>query len=144
MLCPQSLTQSFTFVWFFVTPWTVAHQALLFMGFSRQKILEWVAISFSKGEGIFQTQRLNPGLLHCRQILYCLSHQGSLISFYSQKCFLPMDHLPPSVNPVQWIWENMGWISKEHGKKRLNQRERQGAFLMIGNINKPFFQPLKG
>ena len=24
---------------------------------------------------IFLTQRLNPGLLHCRQILYCLSHQ---------------------------------------------------------------------
>ena len=25
--------------------------------------------------GIFTTQGLNPGLLHCRQILYCLSHQ---------------------------------------------------------------------
>ena len=24
---------------------------------------------------IFLTQGLNPGLLHCRQILYCLSHQ---------------------------------------------------------------------
>ena len=28
-------------------------------------------------QGIFLTQRSNPGLLHCRQILYCLSHQGS-------------------------------------------------------------------
>ena len=28
-------------------------------------------------QGIFLTQGLNPGLLHCRQILYCLSHQGS-------------------------------------------------------------------
>ena len=27
--------------------------------------------------GIFLTQGLNPGLLHCRQILYHLSHQGS-------------------------------------------------------------------
>jgi len=26
---------------------------------------------------IFLTQGLNPGLLHCRQILYHLSHQGS-------------------------------------------------------------------
>ena len=26
---------------------------------------------------IFLTQGLNPGLLHCRQTLYCLSHQGS-------------------------------------------------------------------
>ena len=28
-------------------------------------------------QGIFQTQRLNPGLPHCRRILYHLSHQGS-------------------------------------------------------------------
>ena len=26
-------------------------------------------------QGIFQTQGSNPGLLHFRQILYCLSHQ---------------------------------------------------------------------
>ena len=29
-------------------------------------------------QGIFPTQGLNPGLTHCRQILYQLSHQGSL------------------------------------------------------------------
>ena len=28
-------------------------------------------------QGIFLTQGSNPGLLHCRWILYCLSHQGS-------------------------------------------------------------------
>ena len=28
-------------------------------------------------QGIFSTQGLNPDVLHCRQILYCLSHQGS-------------------------------------------------------------------
>ena len=28
-------------------------------------------------QGIFLTQGSNPGLLHCRQILYRLSHQGS-------------------------------------------------------------------
>ena len=27
-------------------------------------------------QGIFLTQGSNPSLLHCRQILYCLSHQG--------------------------------------------------------------------
>ena len=32
-------------------------------------------------QGIFLTQRLNSGLLHCRQILYHLSHQGSPITF---------------------------------------------------------------
>jgi len=39
------------------------------------RILKWVAISFFRG--IFLTQGSNPGLLHCRQILYGLSHQGS-------------------------------------------------------------------
>ena len=36
------------------------------------RILQWVAIPFARG--IFPTQGLNPGLLHYRQILYCLSH----------------------------------------------------------------------
>ena len=33
--------------------------------------------SLSLFQGIFPTQGLNPGLLHCRQILYQLSHKGS-------------------------------------------------------------------
>ena len=33
--------------------------------------------SLSLLQGIFPTQRLNPGLLHCRWILYELSHKGS-------------------------------------------------------------------
>ena len=33
--------------------------------------------SLSLLQGIFPTQRSNPDLLHCRRILYCLSHQGS-------------------------------------------------------------------
>ena len=42
-------------------------------GILQARILEWVAISFSSG--FFSTQGLNLGLLHCRQILYCLRHQ---------------------------------------------------------------------
>ena len=39
-------------------------------------------------QGIFLTQGLNPGLLHCCQILYCLSHQESPWwgHSYLQKC----------------------------------------------------------
>ena len=33
--------------------------------------------SHSLHRGIFPTQELNPGLLHCRQIPYHLNHQGS-------------------------------------------------------------------
>ena len=55
-------------------------------GILHATILEWVSHSFL--QGIFPTQGLNPGLLHCRQILYCLSHQGSPKYFiYSFKYF---------------------------------------------------------
>ena len=62
-------------VWLFATPWTAAHQAPL----------SWNSPGQNTGvgchsllHGIFPTQGSNPGLLHCRQILYCVSHQGSL------------------------------------------------------------------
>ena len=46
-------------------------------GILRARTLEWVAISFSRGgTRIFPTQGWNPGLLHCRRLLYCLSHWG--------------------------------------------------------------------
>ena len=41
-------------VWFFVTPWTVARQAPLSMGFSRQEYQSGALL-----QGIFQTQQLN-------------------------------------------------------------------------------------
>ena len=59
----------------FKNPWTVAHLAPLSLGILQARILERVAISFSRG--IFPTQRSNLGLLHYRQILYYLSHQGN-------------------------------------------------------------------
>ena len=46
-------------------------------GILQARILEWVAMLFSKG--IFLNQGSKPGLLHFRQTLYHLSHQGSLV-----------------------------------------------------------------
>ena len=51
----------------FGTPWTIQT-----MEFSRP---EYYRGSLSLLQGIFPTQGLNPGLLHCRQILYQLSHK---------------------------------------------------------------------
>ena len=47
-------------------------------GILQARILEWVAIPVSRG--IFPVQGLNLDLLHCRQILYHLSHQGSSLT----------------------------------------------------------------
>ena len=45
LCCAESLSR----VWLFVTPWTVAHQPPLSMGILQARILEWVAISSSRG-----------------------------------------------------------------------------------------------
>ena len=59
----------------FATPWTVANQASPSMGFFQTRILEWVAISFSRGSSRPKDRTwVYP---YCRQTLYHLSHQGS-------------------------------------------------------------------
>ena len=57
-------------VWFFMTPWTAAHQALLSMEFSRQNTGMGCHFPLQR---IFLTQGWSPyflQLLHCRWILY--------------------------------------------------------------------------
>ena len=58
----------------FLTPWAVAYQVSPSMGFSSENT--GVGCHFLLQE-LFPTQGLNPGLPHCRQMLYRLSHQGS-------------------------------------------------------------------
>ena len=67
----------FSCIWLFATLSTIALQAPLPMGFSRQEY--WSELPFPSPE-IFPTQGLNPGLPHCRQTLYRLSHQRSPVS----------------------------------------------------------------
>ena len=52
----------------FATPWTIAHQAPLPMGFSRQEYWSGLPFPFP---GIFLTQGLNQVSCIDRQILYC-------------------------------------------------------------------------
>ena len=59
----------------FVTPWTVAHQAPLSMGFPRQEY--WSGLPFPS-PGDLPDPGIKAGLLHCNWILYCLSHREPL------------------------------------------------------------------
>ena len=69
----QSIVKSLSRVRLFSTPWTVTWL-----------LCPWDFPGNSTGvdchfllQRIFLTQGSNPGLLHCRQMLYHLSHQGS-------------------------------------------------------------------
>ena len=58
----------------FASPWTAAYQAPLSMWFSRQEY--WSGLPFPSPADL-PHPGIKPRLLHWRQILYCLSHQGS-------------------------------------------------------------------
>ena len=68
-----SSVQLLSYVRLFATAWTVACQAPLSRGLSRQEY--WNGLPFPS-PGIFPIQESNPGLLSCRLILYLWSHQG--------------------------------------------------------------------
>ena len=103
----------------FATPWTVVHQAPLSMGFSRQEY--WSGNSHSFLQGIFLTQELNPGLLCCRQILYCLNHHGS-----------PEASKRNQIKPT-WSEYSLGRIkAKRNGRRGKNQaRVKSLDFILI-------------
>ena len=73
-------------------------------GILQARILEWVAFLFSKR--IFLAQGLNPGLLHCRQILYCLSHQGIVF-------------IEESATPVSGLLENSQFLVLQYLRESL-------------------------
>ena len=78
-------------------PWTVACQAPLSMGFSRQE--SGVGCHFPL-QGIFQTKGLGPDLLHCQQILFQLSYEGSTRDRQTTENFLEYIFLLKTLNKV--------------------------------------------
>ena len=71
----RSEVKSLSHAWLFATPWTVACTKLLHP-WDFQGKTTGVGCHFLL-QGIFPTQGSNPGLSHCRQTLYLLSHQRS-------------------------------------------------------------------
>ena len=102
-------------------------------GILQARILEWVVIPFSRGSTqsrdrtqdshiagrfftswttreaqeywIFPSQESNQDLLHCRQVLYQLSYQGSPIAFKNIKQRKPDSHLHLNIYyflPFSW------------------------------------------
>ena len=87
--------KSLSCVWLFVTPWTVQS-----MEFSRP---ESGVGSHPLIQGIFPTQGSNPGHLHCRQILYQLSHHGSPRTGVGSLSLLQWIFLTQELNQVSCI-----------------------------------------
>ena len=84
--------KSLSRVQLFATPWTVAYQVPLLMGFSGQEC--WSGLPFPS-PGDVPDPGIEPSFLHCRQMLYHLSHQGNGL------LFPPPGDLPnPGIEPT--------------------------------------------
>ena len=86
---------------FFAIPWTVAIRLLCPWDFPSKNT---GVGCHSRLQAIFLTQRLNPGLLRCRQILYRLSHQGN-----------PSTHRDQSIQEVKPEAHILGSSSRGRG-----------------------------
>ena len=90
----------------FVTPWIVACSKLLcpwdFQGKSTGVGCHFLL------QGIFPIQGLNPGLSHCRQTLYRLSHQQSPTIQNIWTSLVAQKVKPLSTMPETWV-RSLGW-----------------------------------
>ena len=82
------------------------------MGFSKQEY--WSGLPFLL-QGIFPTQESNLGLLHCRQIIYWLSYEGSIEYHKSQN----------GGGTQRWRRNNSTWKVADQ-KGRLNVHKQSG------------------
>ena len=99
-------------VWLFATPWTIAHQAPLSMGFSRQEywgglpflspFLEWVSISYSRGSSQPEDW-IQVSCVFCigRRILYhCTTWEARLLLWV----------IMWEVSGEKYIWKWNGYV----------------------------------
>ena len=85
--------------------------------------------SLSLLQGIFPNQGLNPGLLHCRGILYQLSHKGSLCDEASIK--KPKIQSWESFRVDEYIQVLRGWHTPNRGRQTLVYSELSCTLLYI-------------
>ena len=84
----------------FVTPWTLACQAPPSIGIFQARVLEWVAISFSRGSS-WPRDQIRVSCIVGRRF-YCLSHQGShILQKFTEVWVLCFDLL---FSDHQYLW----------------------------------------
>ena len=103
------------------TPWTIAHQAPL-----SRLLCPWDFPDKNSGmgchfllQGIFPTQKLNLGLLHCRRILYQLSYEGTHLLFAMK-----------SWDQVPWSWFFECWVLSQLFYSPLSPSSRGSLVLL--------------
>ena len=92
-------------------------------------------------QGTFPTQGLNPDLPHCRQIHYCLSHQGSPILYtvtFNLYTLSGKKHPPPyREDHLRWMY-----LPRSHGEGQNQHLAQVGGTLTPAVFTPLCFAPL--
>ena len=107
-------------VWLFVTPWTAAHQAPLYVGFFRQEY--WSGLQFPPPRDLSDSglKPASPVSPVCRQILYQLSHLFQAHSWWQFKWGLEERKWHLTSKDLKQKWELATWMS---GERHAMQKE---------------------
>ena len=99
--------QSFTHVQLFVAPWIVAHQAPLSMGLDMARILEWVAISSSRGSSQPRDQTHISSISYTAGGFFTYELPGSQVDKYVNHYNLVLHFTSTSgfSSSHIWMWE---------------------------------------
>ena len=91
--------QSLSHVWLLANPWTIEPVSLFRLWDFLGRILEWVAISFSREPS--WPRNWTPGLRHCRQIPYLwVTREPRCRGYPIQICKAGL----PTGNTRSWFW----------------------------------------
>ena len=94
-------------------PWTVACQAPLFLGFSQARILEWIAISFSKGSSPSKPEwTFLENLTNCPLLLSLQAHQAVLLTITNSQVTLILgEEVPCMKDTAILLRKGYLWLS---------------------------------
>ena len=88
-------------------------------------------------QGIFPTQGLNPGLPHCRQILYQLSHQGRPGCWnkcWLEECMWDLSILVDTKSGNHHVWGGQSLYSREFVGCASQQIGKFGGFVHTNSL----------
>ena len=151
MICGYCLVSH---VWFFATPWTVAHQAPLSMGFTRQE--HWSGLSFSSPRNLSDPRTMKPAcwtineqyprgpVVHFQSLLSCnaLEGRGVKVEEGEEEMLFTQCNIPPSSGSLPrpcLAFLRGRWDPREDSQscrvklhlRRLQQKE-EGAGVLAG------------
>ena len=114
-------------VWLFGNPMDCSLPGSSVHEISQARMLEWIAISFSRG--IFPNQGLNPRLLHCKEILYCCATGEAWVVLRVQAqsyptLWEPMNYRPPGSSVHRILQARiLEWIAMSSSRGSFSPRD---------------------